>query len=168
MRRRRRWRLGVRRGPRQVGLLGDGEGGEQHVLSDQVGQPGPLERYPQVGLDPRQGEADTPGGEVAVEVAQAVGGGDVDFDVGFDVEDEPSHGVLGAGGVLLVHREQGAPAHVGDVGEEQRGVVAVDDEARQGLGVGVVVDVVHPGQSRHPAEHAFVGASQPHRGSRPG
>ena len=66
----------------------------------------PVPAAPQVVLDPGQRQPDAPGGEVAVEVAKAVGGGDVDFDVGFDVEDEPPHGVLGKGGVLLVHREQ--------------------------------------------------------------
>ena len=108
-----------------------------------------------------QRQTDASGGEVGVEVVQPVGGGDVDFDVRFDVEDEPPHGVLGNGGILLVDREEGPPTHVTDVGEEQRGVVPVDDEARQGLRVGIVVHVVHSGQSRHAAEHAFVGASQP-------
>ena len=60
----------------------------------------------------------------------------------------------------MLHGEHGPPAHVTDVDNEQRCVVAVDDAARQGLGVGVVVDVMHPGQPRHAAEDAVVGASQ--------
>ena len=51
--RRSRWRVGVRRRPRHVGLLSDGEGGEQHVVSDQVGQSGPFQRNSQVAFAAR-------------------------------------------------------------------------------------------------------------------
>ena len=61
----------------------------------------------QIVFDSRQDEANAPRGEVAVEVAQTVGGRDVDFDVGFDVQDEPPDRLLWEGGVLLVHHKRG-------------------------------------------------------------
>ena len=58
-------------------------------------------------------------------------------------------------------RSTTASARLGEVvgvGEEERRVVAVDDEAGHLLGVGVVVDVVHAGDVRHVAEDAVVRA----------
>ena len=53
-----------------------------------------------------------------------------------------------------------AAAEVLGVGEAQRGVVAVDEQSGDGLGVGVVVDVVHAGDPGHVAEHAVVRAGE--------
>jgi hypothetical protein len=58
-------------------------------------------------------------------------------------------------------RSQRPAAEVPGVGEAQRRVVAVYEQAGHRSGVRVVVDVVHPGHPGHVAQHAVVRAGQP-------
>ena len=84
---------------------------------------------------------------------ERVDGGEVDLDVGLGVEQEP----LDRLGVAPGRRRARARwLEVLGVGEEQRRVVAVDDEAGHLLALGVVVDVVHAGEPGHVAEDAVV------------
>ena len=59
-------------------------------------------------------------------------------------------------GDSLFGRRQGPAPEVLGVGEEERRVVAVNDQARDGARAGIVVDVVHPGQPGHLAEYRVV------------
>ena len=72
------------------------------------------------------------------------------------VEHEPPDGYGGR-----VDGGEGPAGEVLGVGEEQRRVVAVDEQAGHLGGVGVVVDVVHPGQSRHVALDGVVRPGHP-------
>ena len=56
---------------------------------------------------------------------------------------------------------EGPAREVLGVGEEQRRVVAVDEQPRHRRGVGVVVDVVHPGQAGHVAQDGVVRPGHP-------
>jgi len=67
------------------------------------------------------------------------------------VEHEPAHRLP-----LPVDGRQRATVEVLRVGEEQRRVVPVDHESRHRCRLWIVVDVVHPGQSRYEAQHAVV------------
>ena len=66
----------------------------------------------------------------------------------------------GFGACIGGGRERRA-AEVLGVGEAQRRVVAVDDQAGDGLRVRVVVDVVHAGDARHVPEDGVVRAGHP-------
>jgi len=56
---------------------------------------------------------------------------------------------------------QGPAAEVLGVGEEQRRIIAVDNEARNRARVGVVVNVMHPGETGHLAEDRVVWPGYP-------
>ena len=79
---------------------------------------------------------------------ERVRGGHVELDDRLGVEQEPLDRLR-----LGVHGAQGARPEVLGVREAQRGVVAEDDEPRDRLGVGVVLDIVEArrGRGRGPA-----------------
>ena len=86
-------------------------------------------------------------------VLERVDGGEVHLGVGLGVEQEPLDACVPAPGRRPPSARLG---EVVGVGEEERRVVAVDDEAGHLRGLRVVVDVVHAGDVRHVAEDAVV------------
>ena len=60
------------------------------------------------------------------QLSQAIGRGDVDLDVGLDVEHEPPHRGVRVGIVLYGYELAYPLAQVVDVGEEQRSVIAIE------------------------------------------
>src|SRR6185312_9179504 len=116
----------VGQGPAQVALLGDRQGGEEHVLADRVDDSGPVQGHVQVVLHASQAQVNAAVGEFPGQLTQAVGRGDVDLGVGFDVEYEPPYGGVWIGLVLQGKELVDPLAQVADVGEEQGSVVAIE------------------------------------------
>ena len=106
--------------------------------------------------DPSHRELDTSAVELLPQRVDRVECGQVDLDVGLGVEDEPLHRIR-----VGVDGRDGATAEVLGIGEEQRCVVAVDQQAGFQLRVRVILDVVHTGHPGNEAEHAVMWAGHP-------
>src|SRR5271165_3456710 len=103
-----------------------GRQGREYVLcADFPGETESLEVIEEVLLHPGEGEDGAAAAEFGADGLDGFQRGEVDLDVGFGVQDEPAGlpGAVAGGG-------EGAAAEVLGVGEEQRRVVAVDDQAR--------------------------------------
>ena len=109
--------------PSAVGVEGRGQRWEYERVADLRGQPERAELSEQVLLDPGQGEDDAAPGEFGPDRLHRLKGGEVHLDVGLHVEYEPLQRRIGLGG-----GNRPFPEVLG-VGEEQRRVVTVDDQA---------------------------------------
>ena len=91
-----------------------------------------------------------------MEFAEHVAGGEVHLHTGLHVEDHPFHGR-----VLPVDGRQDLGPEVLGVGEAERSVVAVHDEAGFGDGLGVILHVVVPGEPGDLPLDGVVGPGDP-------
>ena len=82
--------------------------------------------------------------------------GEVDLDIGLGIEHEPLHRIW-----IAVHGHGGTLPKILGVGEEQRRVVAVDQQPGLQSGVRIILDIVHARHSGNEAQHAVVRASHP-------
>ena len=94
-----------------------------------------------VGLDSRERENDAAIGQRPADLLTGVDCCQVNLDVGLGIQQEPLDRK-----VRSVDRGQRAALEVFGVGEEERLVVAIDQQARHLAAGGVIVDIVHAGQ----------------------
>ena len=139
-----------------VAVDGGADGGEEAVVADGVEQPVAAQAVLDRALELGEGQGDALRSQLLEQVAEGVGGGGVDVGDGLGGHHHPAD----RGGGVVDQAADPAP-EVAGVGEEQRGVEAVQEQAGNPAGGRVALDVVVALEVVLAAEDGVVGTPGP-------